>query len=284
MKRLLSFFFILLIFSLTANAQLSGDSWAMAQKKKEATIVITYFETPRFVYKNSSNKLDGICIDILKEFVSYVQKTKGVKIKINLQKKTDDFNLFLNNIKSSKGGVFGLAPITITEDRKKQMTFTPPYIKNRSVLITNNAAPDLPNLIEIGTSFKGMKAYTLRNSIPETEILEIKKKYFPDLQIVYVNTANEMISKTLQDPKSFTKIDFLYYADALQNNQPVKRHSAGDTPTNPLGFIMPLGSDWYSVWNGFLDEKSGFTNTAAYQQILKKHLGINATKALLGAN
>lgn len=279
-KILLSILFLLGLLS-PLSAQLQGDSWANAQKNKEATIIITYFETPRFVYKNAEGKLEGICIDILREFANYVQKTKGIKVKVNIQKPANDFNLFLKNIKASKGGVFALGPFTITEERKKEMTFTPPYIKNRSILITNSSVPDLGTLGNISNTFAGMKAYALRNSTQEAEIMEIKNQYYPNLEIVYVNSADDLLAKTLKDPKSFTKNDFLYYADALQTGQPIKRHAAGENNTNPYGFIMPKGSDWIVVWNEFLNESTGFTTKSEYRKILEKYLGFTATQILL---
>ncbi|GAB4123973.1 MAG: hypothetical protein OHK0045_04240 [Raineya sp.] len=275
------FFTLLLLVSSLSYAQLQGDSWANAQKNREATIIITYFETPRFVYKTGEGKLEGICIDILKEFANYVQRTKGITIKVNIQKPINDFGLFLKNIKIAKGGVFALGPFTITDERKKEMSFTPPYIKNRSILLSHNSAPDLNSLGNISNVFVGMKAYALRNSTQEAEILEIKNLYYPDLEIVYVNTAEELITRILSDPKSFTKHDFLYYADALQNGKPIKRHLAGEILTNPYGFIMPKGSDWVLIWNEFLNEVNGFATRPEYRKILEKHLGFTATRILL---
>ncbi len=112
---------LLWLWSISAlQAQLQGDSWTNAQKNKEATIIITYFETPRYVYKTADGKLEGICVDILKEFIAYVKRTKNINIKVNIQKPIDNFTLFLQNIKASRGGVFALGPFTITEERKKK--------------------------------------------------------------------------------------------------------------------------------------------------------------------
>jgi len=280
MKKI-AWLFLLFFSGQQSFAQLQGDSWTNAQKNKEATIIITYFETPRFVSKNNEAKLEGICIDILKEFVKYVDRTKGIKIRVNIQKPVRDFALFLQNIKTAKGGVFALGPFTITEERKKEMTFTPPYIKNKSLLLTHKSVTDLNTLGSIRSTFRGMKAYALPNSTQEIEIQEIKNAYYPDLEIEYVKNADDLIEKVLSNPKSFTKNDFLYFADALQNGKPIKRHLAGEIITNPYGFIMPKGSDWAIVWNEFLNESTGFTNTPEYRKILEKHLGFTATQALL---
>ncbi|PKQ70045.1 substrate-binding periplasmic protein [Raineya orbicola] len=273
---------LLWLWSISAlQAQLQGDSWTNAQKNKEATIIITYFETPRYVYKTADGKLEGICIDILKEFIAYVKRTKNINIKVNIQKPIDNFTLFLQNIKAARGGVFALGPFTITEERKKEMSFTPRYIDNISYIITHNSVPDLTSLPSISAVFRGMKAYALKNSTQEAEILDIKNNYYKDLEIVYVNSADELITKVLSDPKSFTKHDFLYYADALQNGKPIKIHPAGKIQTNPYGFIMPKGSDWTLIWNEFLNETNGFTTRPEYRKILEKHLGFVAVKVLL---
>jgi len=161
------------------------------------------------------------------------------------------------------------------------MNFTPPYIKNRSILLSHSSAPDLSTLGNISNVFAGMKAYALRNSTQEAEILEIKNMYYPNLEVVNVNNADELLARTLADPKSFTKHDFLYYADALQNGKPIKRHLAGEILTNPYGFIMPKGSDWVLVWNEFLNETNGFTTRPEYRKILEKHLGFTAARILL---
>ena len=263
---------------------LSGDSWSNIEKNKEGTIVISYLETPNFVYKNAEGRLDGICIDILREFVSYLQKSRNVKIKVSLQKKTEDFSIFLNTIKNAKGGVFGLGPITITGERKKAIAFTPPYIDNLSVLISNSKAPDLESLANIAETFKGMKAYALRNSTQEAELLDIKRRHFPELNIEYVSNPNELISKTLEDPKSFTRIDFLFYVDASQDKKPIKRHAVADIKTSPLGIILPLESDWLPLWEEFLTGKAAFKSKPEYQKILVKHLGTSAARALTNIN
>ena len=260
-------------------AQLTGDSWANAQKNKSGIITITYFETPGVVYKNASNKLDGICIDILREFVNYIKVKKGVTLKVNLQKKTDDFSLFLNNIKTGKGGIFGLAPLSITQERKNIMTFTPAYMSNLSVLISHSSVQDLPSMVDISTAFKGLKAYSLKNSTVDTEIQEIKKKYYPDMQIVYVSSAADLINRTLEDPKSFTKTDFLYYAAASRERRPIKKHDEGSVKAEPFGIVMPKGCDWEDVWTVFLEE---FKLKPAYEKSLVKHLGYNATKMIIG--
>lgn len=272
---------VLLLFlsNKSAFAQLTGDSWANAQRNKSGIITITYFETPGVVYKNASNKLDGICIDILREFVNYVKVKKGVSLKVNLQKKTDDFSLFLNNIKTGKGGIFGLAPLSITQERKNIMTFTPAYMSNLSVLISHSSVQDLPSMVDISTAFKGMKAYSLKNSTVDTEIQEIKKKYYPDLQIIYVSSAADLINRTLEDPKSFTKTDFLYYAAASRERRPIKKHDEGSVKAQPFGIVMPKGCDWEEVWAVFLEE---FKLKPAYEKSLVKHLGYNATKMIIG--
>ncbi|MGD1843545.1 MAG: substrate-binding periplasmic protein [Thermonemataceae bacterium] len=274
-------FLLGLICITTLQAQLVADSWRNTEMNGKGTVIITYVEASSFVYKNEQEQLAGICVDILKEFIKYVYQTKAVKLNIQVVKENDDFNSFLTQVKSGRGGVLGLGPITMTNQRKEEMYFTPPFLDNLSVLVTHSSMPTLSSLNDISGIFKGLKAYALKNSTQEIELLEIKKKYFPALEIAYVDNADELISKVAEDPNAFTKIDYLFYIAAVKNGQTVKRHPIGDLRTKPLAFIMPYGCDWMPIWYEFMTGLEGFRNSTTYKKILVKHLGPEVTRTLL---
>jgi len=270
-----------LLFASTAQTQtirLSGDSWELTEKRGVGRITITYIETPLFIYTNEAGKLSGVCVDILKEFILFLEKEKGVRVVLSIYKPNDDFNIFLSNVINAEGGVFGLANITITDARKKVMKFTRPYIKNRAMLASHKDLPTLYNLDDLPKVFAGCTAFTVRNSTFEQDLLELKQKYFPDMNIEYVSSAGSLVYKIAETPKSFGKIDFPYYVEAIQKKLPVKAHPVGSSYED-FGFIMPLNSDWKSVWDEFLE---AFVGSARYRQLLIKHFGEAPTDLLLG--
>ena len=269
---------LFLIFgSFYSQAQFKADTYAIAKGKKSANWVITYSEAPGFASKSSSGQITGITIDIMKAFRGYVQEKYGIKVNISFQSNTaNDFSKFLAEVKDSKGGVFGLSNTTITQDRKKVYNFSPPYITNIGMILSNSSVPTLTNLSDISTKFAGMTAVTVKNSTNEKRILAIQKKYFPSLPIEYVPGFSNAMDMIVQDPKKFVNIDFTYYFEAIQNRKPVKRHPGGDDKTEQFGIIMPKSNDWSPVLAEFMN--GGYLESIEYKKTISNNLGQAAMK------
>ncbi|HEY0770944.1 MAG TPA: hypothetical protein VGD31_11490, partial [Sphingobacteriaceae bacterium] len=77
----LKLFFAALLVTGVASAQtFTGDSWSKVSSAKSGTISFAYVETPSFVYKDKKGELTGICVDIMHDFVAWVNANKGVKL------------------------------------------------------------------------------------------------------------------------------------------------------------------------------------------------------------
>lgn len=278
-KRIQLFFigFFILGCSFYLQAQFKGDTYTVAKTKKAANWVITYSEAPGFASKNSEGQIGGITIDIMKAFRSYVEEKHGIKVNISFQTNTaNDFSKFLAVVKNSKGGVFGLSNTTITQERKSSYNFSPPYITNIGMILTNNNVPTLTNLADISNKFAGMTAVTVKNSTNEKRILDIKAKYYPTLKIEYVPGFSNSMDIIVKDPKKFVNIDFTYYFEAIQNRKPVKRHPGGDDKTEQFGIIMPKSNDWSPILAEFMN--SGYLESVEYKKVISNNLGQAAMK------
>lgn len=269
----------LLCFISSASAQYAGDSWAAVQSKGSGTVSFAYVETPGFVYKKNG-QLTGICVDIMKEFVAYVNKTKGVNLSTKYVGDGSSFSGMYNKVKASNGGVFGLGNITITDARKSEIKFSPPFITNFAVLITPPSVSTLSNMSSISNTFAGLTAYTAKGTLNERRLLDIKSKYYPAMKISYVASSPDALNKVLTDSKSFTYLDVAFYLDAIQNGKSVKRHPVGDQGSEKFGFIMPMNSDWQPLMDEFFAQNGGYTNSVEYKKILAKHLGNTGVKLL----
>src|SRR5688572_20250568 len=101
-------FLFLLLFSGTAFAQsFTGDTWAQVKNKKAGSISISYVETPSFVYKDKSGVLTGISVDIMNDFIGWVNKTKGVNLVSKFVGDGSSFRSMYDKTKAATGGVFG---------------------------------------------------------------------------------------------------------------------------------------------------------------------------------
>ena len=274
---------LLLAFIVVAKSQnYTGDSWAQVKTNGQGTIALAYVETPELVYKDNAGKLTGICVDIMNDFVNYVNTKKGVKLGSKFVGDGTSFKGMYDKVKGSIGGVFGLGNITITEERKKEIKFSPPYMTNLVFLITQSNVPTLAKMEDMGTTFANLTAYTAKGTLNEKRTLELKQKYFPNMKIAYTSISQETYEKVVSDPNGFAYLDIAFYLEAVQQRKPVTRHPVGDKTAEQFGFIMPLNSDWGPILDEFFKAEGGYLNSPGYKSILKKHLGEIGVKLLQG--
>jgi ABC-type amino acid transport substrate-binding protein len=258
----------------------TGDTWSQVKSKGSGTISLTYVETPSFVYKDKAQKLTGICVDIMNDFVVWVNQSKKIKLESKFVGNGESFHGMYENVKNASGGVYGLGNITITEERKKEIKFSQPIITNFAILVSNNNVPTLTKLEDISTTFANMTAYTAKGTLNEKRILDLKQKYYPNMKITYTTTSQETLEKIFADPHGFAYLDLAFYLEAVQIKKNIQRHPVGDKAAEKFGFIMPNNSDWTSVFDEFFSSNGGYLNSPTYKNILLKHLGNTGVKLL----
>ena len=261
-----------------------GDNWSQVKQVGQGTIALAYVETPSFVYKDNSGKLTGICIDIMADFVKWVNDTKKVKLQSKFVGDGSSFRGMYDKVKVSTGGVFGLGNITITEERKKEVKFSPPFITNFAILITQGNVATLAKMEDMPTTFAGLTAYTAKGTLNEKRITELKKKYYPEMKVVTTTTSQETLEKVFNDPKGMAYLDLAFYLEAAQMRKYVKRHPVGDQTAEQFGFVLPQNSDWTPLLDEFFKSNGGYTSSSRYREILTKHLGETGVKLLQSAN
>jgi putative glutamine transport system substrate-binding protein len=265
--------------SLTAQTY-SGDTWSNVKTKGTGTISLAYVETPAFAYKDKSGKLTGICLDIMADFGKWLEESKHAKLHTKFVGDGSSFRGMFDKVKASSGGVIGLGNVTITSERKKEVKFSPPFITNFAILITNNNIPTLNKLEDLSATFADLTAYAAKGTTNEKRMLELKEKYFPSMKIVTTTTSQETLEKVFTDPNGFAYLDLAFYLEAVELKRNVKRHPVGDKAAEQFGLIMPLNSDWTSVLEEFFNANGGYVNSAQYKAIIRRHLGETGMKLM----
>lgn len=281
MKRLLSISSALFFSLASGFAQgLSGDTWAAAKEKQEGRITVTYTHAPKFAEVQRGDR-KGLCFDIMNEFVAYAQTKHGVNLAINYKDLSDvnDFDLFLEIVKESKGGVFGLGDVTITNAREQDYNFGAPYFSNVAILATSNKVPTLSSMANISKEFTG-KTIIVQNGTTHELRANSLQKIFPGLVVETTKGFNEANQKVAEDVAYFTYIDFSTYLDIVRKRTPLKRHEVGDQKGEDFGFIMPKNSDWTPIFDEFMAADGGFTKSDTYRKILADNLGKHASKLM----
>ncbi len=264
-------------------AQLRGNTYANARQTKSAKFYYVYDGVPGFVDKDSNGEVKGLLVDIMKKFEEYVQNSKGISVSVEfVQVPNKDFQIFMSEVKNGSGGVFGLSNVSIREDRKKDYQFSPPYINNVSVLISNAKTPTLTSLSDLNARFAGKKAYSVSSSTYYERLDGLKQMYYPSMEIVSLPSVNEVMSKVSTDNEAFGVVDLNYYLQALKDKTPIKRHAVGDKGEDKFGVIMPLKNDWEPVIREFFD--NGFIGGSDYRLIITNNLGKGALRLIEGTN
>jgi len=261
---------VFLVFNVKAQSPITGQSWAQVKANKSGSLTCVYYKTPGLVFEQGG-KMQGVCVDLMEEFKGFVKDKYAVELKYNFVKKINNFSGFINTVKVSNN-IMGVCNTSITDERKGFLSFTPPYMNNPSVLLSNNDADKITSLDQMNSALSGYKAVVIKGSTHEKYLNEIKGKYFSNLQIELVNSGPEVIAKLKSGQNYFTLIDFTEYYDSVKKRLPITRHLVNlNELEDQLGFIFPKGSDWASVWAEFLTPE--YKSSVAYKKIIADNLG-----------
>jgi hypothetical protein len=258
----------------------SGSTWTSVRSTGSGIVKFVYVETPRFVYKDGQGKLTGISVDVMHDFVDWLKKARSVELRTDFVGDGSSFKVMYESVKGSQGGVFGLGNITITEERRREVKFSPPFITNFAILVSHDHFPVLNQMEQLGVLFKGAHAYTAKGTINEGRMLSLKKNFFNAMNLQYTTSSQETLEKIVSDPQGFGYLDLAFYLEAVQLKKNIMRHPVGDKTAEQFGFVMPMNSDWAPVLEEFFNADGGYLASSRYRAILQKHLGETGMKLL----
>jgi hypothetical protein len=267
--------YLLLVLCVSAHfcfsQKYAGDSWAKVKSSGAGTLTIMYYEQPGLIYEEGG-KMKGVCVDILTDFVSYVQTKHNKKITVNYAGKEPVFTEFVKIAQTTKD-ILGVTNVNINDERKKILKFTPPFLSNPVLLLTHKDAPNMTSASEITTKLAGYEAEVIAGSSHLKNMEKIKADYMPALKISYESNGGDVIKKMLANPKVFSILDFSDYIDATRKNLPIKRQNINFGAAEEVGFIMSKQSDWDEVWKEFLTPD--YRKSVKYRKIIADNLGAN---------
>lgn len=270
---------LLFIFLCSGCSQgLDGDSLEESLRKGHANLTVAYLSSHGFAYRNDEGELTGVLVDIMEEFADFVHYSHGIDINYDFVEQPD-FSSLYSNVKNASGGVFGLGNVTITDQRKQEIRFSPPYMTNIAVLISHDSVEDLRELNTIATGFEGQKALAFQGTLHETRLREIKRHYWPEMEMDF-SDSNADIIRMVSRGGYFAYIDIYNFWRAAERGEPLKQHVVGDQASERFGIIMPLENDWHGLITDFFDHGQGFLSSRTYKKIMEKHLGPELTAKL----
>ena len=164
---------LILISHRTLCQKFRGDSWASVKSDGAGTLTVVYSSQFGLIYKDTDGKVKGVCVDILSDFARFVKEKYGKTVTINYAADIHAFSEFLTTAQNTPN-ILGVTNTTITEERKKILKFSPPYMLNRQVMLTNNKAPSVTSLKDLPTKFAGFTAQVIEGSTHVEYVEKIK--------------------------------------------------------------------------------------------------------------
>jgi ABC-type amino acid transport substrate-binding protein len=271
--RFRKFIFLLVMMGLgiTAyNQKFQGDSWAKVKSSGSGTLTVVYAEQFGLIHKDKDGKIKGVCVDILSDFAQFIKTHHGKTIAIKYAEEIPVFSEFLTTCQNTPN-ILGVTNTTITEERKKVLKFSPAYMSNRQVMLTNNKAPSILSLKELPNKFSDFTAQVIAGSTHVMYVEKLKSEYIPGLKITQEKSGPAIIKNLVTNPKIFTIIDFTEFVDVVHKKLPIKRQMVDVGVVEELGFIMSKQTDWDVPLKEFLT--SDYRNSVAYRKIISENLG-----------
>ncbi len=274
-------FSLILLFILNNchSQSFTGQSWSGVKKQGRGTLDVIYYEQPGLIEKTGGGQFRGANVELINQFVSFVEKKYGTKLTPNFYNE-EDGNKFYEIIASNLY-TLGVGNISMTSERMLKYKFTPPVIPNIMILMSHSDSPTISKIDELRNSFKDHTSVAIAGSTSIPLLERIKGKYLPSLSITVVPSSTVLLETIQNTPKSFSIADFTELISAQRNKMKLKRHPVMLERAEDTGFMMSKKSDWDTVWNEFLT--SEFKNSNAYKKIISENLGstfLNSLQAL----
>jgi ABC-type amino acid transport substrate-binding protein len=245
------------------------------------SLQVNYYENFPYAYKEGST-LKGIEIDIVAEYVAWLKQKKNINVKVNYTP-FSEFGNFYTSVKNGNSKVIGLGSVTQNADREKEVVFSPAYLENLAVLITDGSIPTIKSKDANGVSkiLNGMTGIVVNKSNHVAYMNNIKKLYnqtpheVADLLINTTEKQSTVIETIAKDKKVFGYMDIVAYWAYVKANPTkfLKIHKVFTEAKEYLGFILPKKNAHEVYLNEFFESGFGFTSTKVYHQILEKYLG-----------
>ncbi|MFY8005277.1 MAG: histidine kinase [Chitinophagaceae bacterium] len=245
MRIAISIFFTIFLFQYQIDAQTyQCDSWQTVKANKKGTITALWYALEPVIYNDVNGDMLGVEYELMEGFKLFLKNKYDINLAINWVD-LPEFEQIYNTVSSStQKGLFGLSFFSITNERKKQVKFSPFYLPDMNVIVTNNKLPLFETSHDFAQSIKGLTAFTMQNTTMNDDVLNIKNKYSPDLKIVYELNDYDVLREISLNGNAFGYIPVTVYVVALQKGIKVKRQKILTSKREGFAAIYSKNSDW----------------------------------------
>jgi ABC-type amino acid transport substrate-binding protein len=265
---------------IAAVGRVAAPSLAEAKQWGHARLAFFFVPSGGFAYRDDGGNLTGVTVELLRDFARHAAATHDIALEIAWFEEPLWAD-FYDYVRDSQGGAFGVGNVTITEARRDELDFSPPYLDNIAVLVTHERVPELGGMPDIATAFAGLTALPYPGTLHEARLDAIRERWITGAPARPVASNDELVALLASDTGYFGYLDVYNYWRARQAGLPLRRHAVGDDASETFGVIMPRDSDWATVMESFFHAGGGYARSDRFRGLLREHLG-EELAALLG--
>lgn len=267
----------LLFFSSVAQLPaVSTDSWEKTKKNGKGNIAVLWYAIEPFIYFNEG-KITGIEYELMEGFIPFLKKNYGVDVSLQWVDAGAFEPIYPAIRQSTQKGLFAMSYYSITDDRKKEVKFSPPYMPDLNILVTSNNLPVYNNEEVFFKNLKNFSGYTMAQTTMEEDMNKLRR-ISPSLQISNRLDDYEVINQVANVNNAFGYVPLSIYVLALQRGTKVKRQKILATRREGLAAIYTKTSDWDEPVNAYFNSEDCRRLTA---MLIRKHLGVEVADIIL---
>ena len=251
------------------HGQSLSNTWSEVKEKGYGTLVVAYSENSPFIYNDTQGRLAGIEYELLENFIRFIDEKYGAKLNLKYEH-LYNFESLIDTLKNSQRSILGIASISSLEERKKDFKISVPYMPDIEIIISSRIFGSVSSLAEFANMVKNNRAITVTNSTFERNILELKKDYFPGIEVEYVRHVDFLIEEISNADDAWGYVSLPNYLSYYKKGKGISRQRFFMVENPGLSIATTLTSDWDEVLNEFISD-SRFK--PLLDQLIEKHLG-----------
>ncbi len=264
-------YWLLLVVSGLVWSMDEGDYLVDVETEGAASLSVLWVASSGWAEAGADGYPEGFTIDLMREFAAWLATTQGLTVELQFEQE-QDWRVFYERVRMGSGGVFGLGNVTITEPRRLELSFSPPYVRNVAVLITHADRAEILQPEQMPQALAGLRAMAFAGTLHERRLQTLKDSVWPEMTMDFSNSNQAILDAAAADTH-FAYIDGYNYLQARGRGAPLRRHPALDDPGESFGVIMPLDNDWRFLLEAFLAEAVEGAGNDWYRASLERHLG-----------
>lgn len=193
---------------------------------------------------NENQQLAGIEYELIKGFADFVKKKYEVDLEIKWIEAESFFNTF-ERVQQSPSACLGASAFSITPDRQELLNFSPPYMTDIMVMISNKKIPVVESAEEFYSKFSKLRAVSIVGTTYDHDLKQLQQGLEMHFEIDYIPSAQNILQTVEARENAFGFIDLPIYMMYFHDNPSiqVRRQNLYPVRRDGYGLLMPKESD-----------------------------------------